>query len=290
MKNKNALVIGSCGFIGGHVTSKLKEMGMTVLEADLKLDSKFDVASTRFSELFEKDQIDYVFHFGSPCSVLQFNEDPVGCMGGTLSGFKNVITLTRHAKAKLVYPSSGNVYGRLNPPHKEDMEPQPTNLYGVAKVEAENMVKLSGVNAVGLRIFTGYGNGEEKKSNLSSVVCQFLLDMMEGKPPVIWGDGKQERDCVFIDDIVNSAINAACYEVPEIINIGSGVTVTYNQIVETINKVLKSNIEPVYKEKPKNFVDRAAANVDLMQKYLTPHPIGLEDGLKKYVSYLKEIS
>ena len=149
------------------------------------------------------------------------------------------------------------------------------------------MVKLSGIDAVGLRIFTGYGNGEEKKGNLSSVVCLFLLEMMEGIQPVIWGDGEQERDCVFIDDIVISAINAMASSLPEIVNIGSGTTVTYNTIVETINEVLNTMIEPIYKDKPQNFVDKAAADISLMRKYLNPNPIPLNQGIKQFVQYLR---
>lgn len=287
MERKTALVTGACGFIGVNLTRKLEESGFIALKVDKVLSPSFDVANVGFPDLFANKRIDFVFHFGAPCSVLQFNANPVDCVGNTLSGFKNIITLTKRAKAKLVYPSSGNVYGRLNPPHKEDMEPEPTNLYGVAKVQAENMVKLSGINAVGLRIFTGYGFGEEKKGNLASVVCLFLLDMIEGKPPVIWGDGEQERDCIFIDDIVKSVINAAKFEVPGIINLGSGVKVTYNGIVETINEVLKKNIEPIYKEKPRNFVDKAVADNGLMREYLKIEPIRLEEGLKKFVGYLK---
>lgn len=120
-----------------------------------------------------------------------------------------------------------------------------------------------------------------EKGNLASVVCLFLLDMIKGKPPVIWGDGEQERDCVFIDDIVKSAINAARFEVPEIINVGSGVKVTYNRIVEAINEVLGKNIKPIYKEKPPNYVDRAVADIELMRKYLKVESTPLEDGLKK---------
>lgn len=287
MERKTALVTGACGFIGGNLVRKLEELGMTVLKVDKKLSSNFDVAGSEFHRLFVNKRINYIFHFGSPCSVLQFNENPVYCMENTLSGFKNIIMLAKCTQAKLIYPSSGNVYGRLNPPHKENMEPKPTNLYGVAKVEAENMVKLSGIDAVGLRIFTGYGFEEEKKGNLASVVCLFLLDMMNGKPPIIWGDGEQERDCIFIDDIVKSVINAAKLTVPETINIGSGVTVTYNKIVETINEVLDTNIEPIYKEKPQNFVDRAVADIGLMRKNLKVKPIGLKEGLKKFVGYLR---
>jgi len=111
--------------------------------------------------------------------------------------------------------------------------------------------------------------------------------MIKGKPPVIWGDGEQERDCVFIDDIVKSAINAARFEVPEIINVGSGVKVTYNRIVEAINEVLGKNIKPIYKEKPPNYVDRAVADIELMRKYLKVESTPLEDGLKKFAEYLK---
>ena len=290
MDTKNAIVTGSSGFIGSYLTKKLEELDINVLKVDKKTSSEYDVANFDFPTLFTNKKIDYIFHFGSPCSVLQYNKDSVYCIGNTLTGFKNIIKIAKKTKAKLVYPSSGNVYGKQNPPHREDIEPKPTNLYGITKVQAENMVTLSEIDAVGLRIFTGYGFGEEKKGNLMSVVCLFLLDMLKGKSPVIWGNGEQERDCVFIDDIVKSAINAAKFDVPEIINIGSGSKVTYNRIIESINEVLEKNVKPIYAEKPQNFVDKAVADIGLMRKYLKVEPIKLEEGLNKFVEYLKNKS
>jgi UDP-glucose 4-epimerase len=288
LTEKVALVIGACGFIGSNLVANLPEFKITALKADLKMDSKFDVSTPTFLDNYKNQKIDYIFHFGSACSVLQYNKDPVYCVENTLSGFRNVILLAKQKGAKLVYPSSGNVYGRLNPPHRENMWPKPTNLYGVAKLEAENMVKLSGIDAVGLRIFTGYGFGEEAKGELASVVCHFLLGMMKGQSPVIWGDGKQERDCVFITDVVNAAIGAAMNNVPDILNIGSGYTITYNEIIENINEVLGTNIEPKYIEKPQNFVDKAVADITLMRKYLNVKPLSLKQGLEKYKLYLEK--
>lgn len=290
MKHKTALVTGSCGFIGQNLVKELKKQGAFILEVDKKISPIFDVARHQFCERLANEKIDYIFHFGSPCSVLQYNKNPVYCMENTLSGFKNIITLARHTRAKLVYPSSGNIYGRLNPPHKECMEPEPTNLYGVAKLEAENMVKLSGINAVGLRIFTGYGYKEEKKGSLASVVCLFLSDMLKGRRPIIWGDGEQLRDCVFIDDIIRSAICAAENQVPNILNVGSSFGVTYNHIIGTINGVLGTDISPTYKQKPQNFVDKAVSDNSLMKKYFGFNPVRLEDGLRKFAEYLKGTS
>jgi UDP-glucose 4-epimerase len=284
------------GFIGSHVASRLKELDYEVLQVDLNFKKKVpgvwygSVSWDCFLKTFVDQELDYIFHFGSPCSVLQFQEDSVYCVQDTLKGFLNVLKLAQYTKAKLLYPSSGNIYGCLIPPYDEDMNAVPNNLYGICKYLCESLSKANDkVDSVALRVFTGYGPGEEGKGNLASVVYLFLSKMRRNESPVIWGDGEQRRDCIYVDDIVEAFIRAMHVKNSPI-NVASGKDYSYNQIVEKINKVLGKDIKPVYTGKPKNYVDNAVADTTLMKKYLRLHPISLEEGLKKFSGYLDEHS
>jgi len=105
---------------------------------------------------------------------------------------------------------------------------------------------------------------------------------------VIWGDGTQVRDNVYIDDIVDAAINATRAQVP-VVNVGSGRTCSYNQLVDEINKVLGTDIKPTYVSKPANYVDVASADITLMKESLQIEPISLEEGLTKFYGHLQKI-
>jgi len=288
----NCLVIGSKGFIGSAIKTRLESLEYNVLDLDMREDLEkpefYDVEYTSSIVRFLDANIDYIFHFGSPCSVLQFNENPNKMVQNTILGFQNVLKLARLSKAKLIYPSSGNIYGELPTPHSEIAVVKPNNLYGTCKNICEHMAQNENkVVSCGLRIFTGYGPGEEKKGKLASVVYHFLNDMMNDKKPVIWGDGSQERDCVYIDDVVDAAVKAMKTKYSSVCNVGTGITYTYNDIIGEINSVLNKNIEPIYIKKPKNYVDRAVADVTWMRHFLGIRPICLYRGLQKFKEYLE---
>lgn len=287
-KNISCLVIGSRGFIGSNLVSKLKELEYNIYEADIKIKSSYNVEFPLFLEEFESKNIDFIFHFGAPCSILQFNEDLIGSFRNTVFGFQNVLKLAKISRAKLIYNTSGNVYGLS--PSIEYLRPEPVNTYGLSKYICENIARNeNGVKSIGLRFFTGYGKFEEKKGPLASVVCHFLQDMMAGKQPVIWGDGEQLRDCVYIDDIVEACIKAMHVNSTEVVNVGTGLGHTYNQIVKTINEVLHTNIKPIYKDKPSNYVDKACASTEWCEELLKWRPqTNLRTGLERFYEYLKK--
>jgi len=110
----------------------------------------------------------------------------------------------------LIYPSSASVYAKNPPPHTENIIPKPSNPYGTAKVECEKLARSynNTVNSIGLRIFAVYGPGEETKQNLSSVINLFLEDVKNSKNPVIFGDGTQTRDFIYVDDVITAIINS----------------------------------------------------------------------------------
>jgi nucleoside-diphosphate-sugar epimerase len=292
------LVTGASGYIGGTLVKRLESTDFEVTKVNrnsARADTlSLDVATDKFSEKIGKlERFDYIYHFGAPGSIIEFNKDPVYCVRNTLRGFRNILKLAELDDAKLVYPSSGSVYGTAPSPLNELSEPEPTNLYALCRLQCEEMAMDSKAECVGLRIFTGYGPGEETKGEGGSAIYHFLREMVQGKPPTILGDGTQTRDFIYIEDIVDGLLSAINSFIPPIVNLGSGKNLSFNKVVRIINRCLKTDIEPVYIEKPKSYVENTLADISLMRKTLNITPRPLEEGITNFIDYLnrrKELS
>jgi nucleoside-diphosphate-sugar epimerase len=251
-----------------------------------------DVSQREVWEKLQNRKIDYIFHFGSPSSIILFNKDPEKCMYQTIFSlffaFKYGIKM---GVSKIVFPSSGNVYGRnLNEsPLQEEVQPLARNLYASSKLACEQIAWANRdfIDFVGLRITAGYGPGEERKGEFASVIYLFLKDIMNDIPPTIFGNGEQKRDFIFIDDVITSIVNAARSDYTGIINVGSGTSISFNEVVKIINDVLDKDITPNYIPKPENYVENIRVDVSKMKKILNVDPINLEKGVKKFVNYLQ---
>jgi len=294
---KSVLVTGGAGFIGSHLTNKLHELGANVIVVDdLSTGDRKKVKATcnvfvegdvsqsnTYAKLGEFD-VDYVFHFGSPSSVILFNEKPDDCIHKTIFGFRRIIAFAEeHNVTKVIYPSSGSVYGDAPVPQTEDMMPKPTNLYGVCKLTCEQLARLSldKVPSVGLRIFAGYGPGEETKGEIASVITLFLRAILNGKRPIIYGDGRQSRDFVYLDDIITAVLRAAEADFTGVVNVGSGKAHTFAEVVELINRLLGKSVKPIYVDKPQKYLEKTLASREIQDKILGAPATVLTDGLKK---------
>lgn len=286
------LVTGATGFIGRHLIDRLGMDKCIAIdnfsnsEPDkLGYVKYYDISLSGFVREFKDLPINLILHFGAPCSVIQYNWKPVATFRNTLDGFWNIMKLAEETGAKLVYPSSGSVYG-LAYPNSEKEIPEPSNLYGIGKLQTERMASQSNIESVGLRIFAGYGPGEEKKGELSSAIGMFTQDILANRQPVIWGDGRQTRDFVYIDDVTDAIIQAGRKKVSPVINIGSGVATSFNSILDIINDLNHSKIQPKYVDKPETYLEKTKADITLMKKDLGIDPMPLRKGIAKYIDYL----
>ncbi|RLE38035.1 hypothetical protein DRJ17_05150 [Candidatus Woesearchaeota archaeon] len=305
LRNKRVLVTGGAGFIGSHIIRKLIKYNCDIIVADnfstgvkenlknlevnilnIAVDSKDFIK--RIIE-YTKGDIDFIFHFGSPSSVILFNEAPEEKFRETVSGFINIMELSREINVqKVIYASSGSVYGKSPPPNSEFDIPRPVNLYGIAKLTCEIIANYyrDEVKSVGLRIFAGYGPGEDHKGRIASPVTLFLKSILSDKRPIVYGDGTQSRDFVYIDDIVEAIIRSAVRETPPIINVGSGRSYTFNEVIKIINDMLGKNIKPLYVPKPPKYLEKTQADITLMKQILEIEPIDLREGLARYLKVL----
>lgn len=295
---KRSLVTGGAGFIGmnlvrelcranSHVTvlddfsaapkSNLAELPVDIIEGSVMDESSFG----------KLKDIDFVFHLASPSSVILYGKEPQKCFSTTTISMINVL---RFAKAndvkKIVYPSSGSVYGRASPPQKETTIPRPTNLYAVAKLACEQMIDgtQEPPPTTLLRIFAGYGPGEAHKGQIASPVGLFLKSIASNEPPVIYGDGSQSRDFIHISDVVRIMMRAAETQKTGIVNAGSGESHTFNDVVAMINQRLGKNVKPLYINKPINYLEQTLADTTVMKDSFGVTPIPLEKGIDQYCS------
>lgn len=292
----SVLVTGGAGFIGSHLVRRLvKERANVIVLDDFSTGSRDSISDldigmfegdvSKKDTLSQFEGVEYLFHFAAPSSIVLFQDDPARCMHRTVCGFVNVFEWAKSAGVRrVVYPSSGSVYGNIDPPHRETASPQPTNLYGVAKLCTEHIAKqYDSVRSVGLRIFAGYGLGENRKGKAASVVTLFLNSVLRNESPVVFGDGTQRRDYVYIDDITEAVLVAASGDFSGIVNVGTGRSYSFNEIVSILNRLLDKRVTPRYIAKPNAYLQHTLADTKLMSSILGVQPVDLETGLRRYL-------
>jgi len=301
--NEKVLVTGGAGFIGSHLARRLldEEADVIVLDnfSEGRKDNVPDGCNIIKGDIRDRKalngvgSVDYVFNFGSPSSIILFNTAPVTCVDITICGFLNVLEWARDVEVKMVvYPTSGSVYGNTPVPQSEEDQVLPMNLYGISKLACEHIARLycKQLKIVGLRIFAGYGPGEEHKGDFASPVTIFLNSMTKNERPVVYGNGTQSRDFVYIDDVVDAIIRAAERNVAGTINVGSGKSYSFNEVIDCINQCLGRNIKPVYVDKPINYLEKTLADTTKMKKMLRTNPLDLKEGLRKYLHAMGQSS
>lgn len=193
-----------------------------------------------------RPDLDVVYFFNSPSSQILFNYAPDYCYNETVQSFGNVLEFCRSNNIKLVYPSTASY----------------NNLYANAKRTLEYLQdNCDYKNILCFRISAGYGPGEDHKTEYASVVYQFCKDMIDGKQPIIFGDGTQTRDFIFIEDIVDNIVKNIGKK--GMINLCTGVNTSFNDLIKIINKQLDSNIKPVYVDKPTDYLEETICESDL---------------------------
>ena len=309
---ERALVTGGAGFIGSNIVERLveKDIEVTVLD-DLYLGTEDNLSEVRDEIEFIEGSVldvekvkeavqgvDVVFHQAARSSSPMHKENPAEGARVNIEGFVNVAEASIDEEVeKIVYASTSSMYGSVEPPHKEEMDVEPVNLYTASKMSREMYAKCYSyadrIETTGLRYFSVFGPHEKGKGKYANVVTQFLWKMMDGEQPVIWGDGTQERDFVFVEDVVDANIKASKTREEldgEVFNIGRNDPVTFNQVVEKLNEALEKDIEAERIENPlDNYVHEHKADNSKAREILDWTPShSFEEGLEKTVEYYSE--
>ena len=295
VETRVVMVTGSSGFIGSAIVKKL------ALKDEVICIDKYDKVENENcttirgditnNKVFEKihGRVDYVLDFGSPASMRLFDKNPSQVTSDTIRGIINVLEFCKYkGVTKLIYPSSGTVYG--NSIGSESKKLEPINHYASIKVfyELISQVYSTYFQSSGLRIFMGYGPGEERKGDIGSPAYLFLRDAMDGKQPIIWGNGLQQRDLVYIDDIVDVTLNIMTNETVKSFDVGTGNSLNFLQLLEVISEITNTDLKPVFIDLPRGYQTITRSDPGEFIRLLGKNPIAPETGIRKFYNYLRE--
>lgn len=276
-----ALVTGGAGFIGRNIAKLCFEKEWEVTTLDTAYESTNDgkvrgsIEDYQLLEKLSKDK-DIIFHEAAITSPPQFDEDPLNSFRINTMGTLNVLRAASVNRVKrVVLASSSSVYGNIKSPGREDMvKPAYENLYPLSKSVNEETSKFFSargeIETICLRYFNTYGIGENSKGAYSSVISKFVNDIRSGETPIIFGDGEQKRDFVFVEDVAEANLIAAENGVSgEYYNVGTGQSTTFNDIYNIVRKEMSSKVDPVYQPIPfKSYQMFTQADVSKAKKEL----------------------
>lgn len=297
---RNILITGAAGFIGSNLTLELqKRYPEAVLYAldDFRASSfknllgfrgdvlAYNAADQAWLRIFEDRPLDTIFHLASITDTTVLDEKKM--MFDNVEGFRNILDLATWKNAEVVYASSAAVYGSQNTPMKIEDGGRPNNIYGFSKWTLENLARTYApkVKTVGVRYFNVFGPGEGFKKSAASMIYQLYLQMKAGKRPRIFKYGDQRRDFIYVKDAVEAAIRAKDCKKSTVLNVGTGKSTSFNEVIEALNEALGTRYEPDYFDNPYEFY-QDFTEADMNQ---TKDSIGFEcrystrDGILDYV-------
>ena len=300
-----ALVTGGAGFIGSHIVDRLLADGhaVTVLD-DFSTGHRHNLSENSRLEIVEGDvrefdtvnhctlDVDWVFHKAAVASVPKTVNDPIGSSAVNYQGTLHVLEAARQNKAgRVVFASSAAIYGdEPTLPKVESMLPVTLSPYAVDKLASEYACcmysRLYGLDAVSLRYFNVYGPRQDPSSPYSGVISIFVDKLKQGGTPVIYGDGEQTRDFVFVSDVVEANMQAVYQDVAvgQAMNIATGKKTSLNELLQTLCDIKQVEFSADYQQPREGDIKASYANVDRAHALLGwRSEIALEQGLRSLV-------
>ncbi|MEM0158466.1 MAG: NAD-dependent epimerase/dehydratase family protein [Thermoplasmataceae archaeon] len=301
MKNKNVIVTGGAGFIGSNLVKSLIDDNEVIVIDNMhtgSLDNLKDLESENLRVINDDVKninktgydADVVFHLGFYSASPMYRNNPF-LVSEVISGMVAVMEYAKEAGSNVVFSSTSSIYNGIDPPHRESIVPKVSDYYTEARIACERIgqlyTDLHGVNVAAMRFFSVYGYRERAKDGYANLATQFLWAMKKGESPVIYGDGTQRRDFVFVSDVVDALIRAADIKGFDVFNVGYGRNYSLNELVDKLNGILMKDIKPKYVAMPvKNYVHETLADMSKAKNKLKfQAKIDLDTGLNLINEY-----
>ena len=307
------VVTGGAGFIGAHLATRLGHAGHEVRV----LDSLAGAASRRRAaalaavphvEITEADirdvdacrrvlaGADYVLHHAGEASVQRSLDDTAGCAAVNIGGTINLLEAARAAGTvkRFVFASSCAVYGDAPGAAKHEASlTDPLSPYASSKLSAEyfcrNFFRLYGLQTVSLRYFNVYGPGQDPEGDYASVIPKFVLAVARGETPVLYGDGEQSRDFIYVDDVVEANLRAVAATRGvggRAVNVGSGQSASLKQVLQTLGQIVGHGVEANRRPPRPGDIRHSRADIAAAAGLLQFTPsMSLHDGLARILHW-----
>lgn len=311
MQNKRILITGGAGLVGSHIADLLVKEGVSeiIVLDNFTRGCRDNLAWTQANgslvivdgDIRDRQLltdimqgVDIVFHQAA-IRITQCAEEPRLALEVLADGTFNVLEAAVKAGVKkVVAASSASIYGMAeNFPTTESHHPYNNRtLYGAAKAFNEGLFRsfyeMYGLNYIGLRYFNVYGPRMDIYGVYTEVLIRWMERITAGQPPLIFGNGEQTMDFVYIEDIARANILAAKADITDMVfNIASGVETSLNDLAHSLLKVMGSDLQPEYKpERQVNPVQRRLADVSQAKQLLNfESQVSLEAGLSRLVTW-----
>ncbi|HEX4945149.1 MAG TPA: SDR family oxidoreductase [Blastocatellia bacterium] len=241
--------------------------------------------------------VQVVFHEAAIPSVPRSVAEPRLSHEANVNGTFNVLLAAKETGVKrLVFAASSSAYGETESlPKRVEMYPTPLSPYAAQKLFGEFYCQVFsqvyGLETVSLRYFNVFGPRQDPTSPYSGVISKFVTALLANEAPVIYGDGEQSRDFTYIENVVQANLLAA--ETPNangvVVNVGIGDRITLNQLLAELQKIIGTNLTPIYKEMRAGDVRHSQADVTYTEKMIGYKPlVGLAEGLRRTVEWYQE--
>jgi len=303
----NFLVTGGAGFIGSNLTLTLQEKfpdaRLTVIDDFRSGDFKNlrgyrgdfvaqDLAKLNWGEQFgDRAKFDAIFHLASITDTTL--HDQFVQVHDNVESFRRLLNFARPNQTRIVYASSASIYGAAKEASVETNGAAPANIYAFSKAIMDNLAMREAKEnkdwiIVGLRYFNVYGPREAHKGVPASMVYHLAQQMRAGRRPRIFKHGEQQRDFVYVKDIVAGSILALNAKESGIYNLGSGQARSFNELVDALNKCLGTKFQPDYIDNPHaHYQNFTQADLDRVRGALGYQPqFSLERGVADYLEWL----
>ncbi len=307
--DQNFLVTGGAGFIGSNLVLALQEKfptaRLTVIDDFRSGDFKNlrayrgdlvakNLATLDWGAQFGAESFDAIFHLASITDTT--NHDQFEQVHDNVESFRRLLDFARPNDTRIIYASSAATYGAASAMSREADEAAPANVYAFSKAIMDNLARRAAADApdwkiVGLRYFNVYGPREAHKGVPASMILHLSRQMREGKRPRIFKHGEQQRDFVYVQDIVQGTLRALAAKESGIYNLGSGQPRSFNELIAILNDSLSTKFEPEYIDNPHaHYQNYTEADLTNVRKSLGYEPqFSLEAGVADYMRWLYSV-
>ncbi|MDV2481744.1 SDR family oxidoreductase [Methanoculleus sp. Wushi-C6] len=304
------IVTGGAGFIGSNLAEHLSRDHEVVIVDDLtsgqrqNIERIMDNSRVTFVEgsVTDLDLLmeifagaDGIFHQAAIASVPRSVKDPLETNAVNAAGTVNVLWAAKECGVpSVVTASTSAIYGD-DPvfPKRETMAPTPLSPYAVSKLAGEYYGKvfadLYGIRTVFLRYFNVFGPRQDPNSEYAAVIPKFITRLLDGKPPIVYGDGEQTRDFIFVADVVQANIRAMESEARGVFNIAGGRRISLNELAASLSEITGVDLRPVYEPPRAGDVRDSLAEISRAEEAFGFSPrYTLEAGLRETVEWFRD--
>lgn len=302
----NVLITGVAGFIGSNLADRLTKdrkfrvIGIDNLSYGLREQIpdgvefyQMDIRDEKIYSLFK--DVDFVFHFAAKNCISDCQKNPVETFDINVKGTANVFEASRINNVhKMIYAESSAMYENSNIYPTPESDTNPSSFYALSKYSsmlvADGYHRFYDMISTGLRYFCVYGPRQDYRRTIPPLFSSFIIKLLKGEQPIIYGDGEKRRDFIHIDDINDFHIKCM-YDTRtdnNVFNLGYGVNYSVNEIYDLISKQLNINILPIYKEDLPGEAFQNLADITEAKKLDWKPKIDIENGLKTSIEFIKE--